>query len=189
MKESMESFAVSPQGKSVFYLDHPIEFISGVVISDFGIGPEYYCYIPGKNWVSIDKEIVAEGDTVFIMYDYSQKGDIVITNWDSGKGNYIFYSDTTITHTSGYLANSIDFNLFPNPANDYVKVGLHQALKSDVCITIMHMSGKLCKQINYPVNSLGEKSLLIDIHDLSEGLYMVHLKNNQYSATKKLIIN
>ncbi|PLW97949.1 MAG: hypothetical protein C0591_05515 [Marinilabiliales bacterium] len=189
MKESMESFAVTTQGKSIFYLNHPIEFVSGVIISDFGIGPEYYCYIPGKNWVSIDKEIVAEGDTVFIMYEYSQKGDIAITNWDSGKGNYIFYSDTTITHTTGYLANSFEFNLYPNPANQFVTIRLYQPSGGDFDIFIRDLRGKLLKQIAYPTNTIEDQPLHININDLTKGMYMIQLKNNTFSATKKLIIN
>ncbi len=186
IKQSMERFKVTPQRKSVFYLEHPIEFVLGVVISDFGIGPEYYCYIPGKNWVSIDNEIVAEGDTVFIMYEYSQKGDIVITNWDSGKGNFIFYSDTTITHTSAYLANSFDFKLYPNPANNYVRIGFRKALNSDVSIIIRNLDGLLIKQIEYPINTEQEQSILIDIHDLDRGMYMIQLKNNPIFSYKEI---
>lgn len=177
------------EGKSVLYTEYPIEKIILLLFDDIGAQPEDYCYLPGKNWVSFNSDLLWGEFTIGIVYEYSVKGDIVITNWDSGKGNYIFYSDTTITHTSGYLANSFDFNLIPNPANDYVKVALYKALKSDVCITIMNMDGKLCKQINYPISTSGEKSLLLDIYDLSEGLYLIHLKNNQYSATEKLIIN
>jgi len=176
-------------GKTVFYTKHPIESINMVLISDIGASPEDYCYINGKNWISINQEFLDGNVNIGVAYSYSVKGDIVITNWDSGKGNYIFYSDTTITHSSSYLANSFDFNLFPNPANKYVNISLHESAGSDYKLVIRDLNGKLCKSITYPSNSIVKQSFLINTQDLAKGMYMVQLKNNTFSATKKLIIN
>ena len=70
MQDTLESFVVDERDNSVFWLKYPVEFINSVVVTDFGIGSGYYCYVPGKNWLSVDKEIVANGDTVYISYQY-----------------------------------------------------------------------------------------------------------------------
>jgi hypothetical protein len=188
ISESMEHYCVTSQGKSVFYLDHPIEFVTNVIISDFGIGPEYYCYVPGKNWISVDKDIVADGDTVLIFYEHSYKGDIVITNWDSGKGNYIFYNDTTITSINHYSASNFDFQVYPNPANTNIILQLNQTLSSNAGITIRDISGRICKQIKLPINAEKDRSILLNVNNLSKGMYLLSVESSYYFVTKKLII-
>jgi len=188
MQENFESFEVDERNNSVFYLYHPIESITGVVISDFGIGPEYYCYVPGKNWVSIDSEIVAQGDIVYINYESSNKGDIVITNWDSSKGNYIFYNDTIITSISHNSEYDFNFQIHPNPANDQVIINLKNDLENKVTISISDISGRLVKRIDNQTIPEGKHSFVIYVDDLPKGLYIFNLETGHFTKSKKLII-
>ena len=188
MQENFESFEIDERNNSVFYLNHPIESITGVVISDFGIGPEYYCYVPGKNWVSIDSEIVAQGDIVYINYESSNKGDIVITNWDGGKGNYIFYNDTiqcTIYHN---LAYEFNFQIHPNPTNDQVIINLKNDMEDKVTISISNVSGRIVKRIDNLTIPEGKQSFTLHVYDLPKGLYILNLETDQFTKSKKLII-
>ena len=41
-------------------------------------------------------------DQISINYDYMLHGDIVITNWDSGKGNFIYYNTNNTVGISEY---------------------------------------------------------------------------------------
>jgi hypothetical protein len=185
MEEQMEMFEITDQSHSVFYLGHPIESVLNVLISDIGIGPEDYCYVPGKNWISINSEYIDPVDTVFIRYQYSRKGDMVITNWDNSKGNYIFYNDTVITSVPDKPVAVTDFSLFPNPASDHVTINLKYPAPEDITVTISDLSGK-------PVGTCplkkGEKFVWINLNDLAAGMYIIHLVNEEFTQTKKLII-
>jgi hypothetical protein len=185
MEEQLESFGIADQNHSVFYLSHPIETVMEVMISDAGIGPEYYCYVPGKNWISINSEYIVPGDTVFIRYQYSWKGDMVITNWDNSKGNYIFYNDTIITAVPDKPVAVTDFNLFPNPASDYVMINLTHPAPEDITVTISDVSGRPVG--TYPLKK-GEKIIRLNLNRFAIGIYIIHLVNEHFTKTKKLII-
>ncbi len=187
MEEQLEKFGIYEQSHSVFYLSHPIESVLNVNISDAAIGPEYYCYVPGKSWVSVNSEYIVPGDTVFIRYQYSRKGDMVVTNWDSSKGNYIFYNDTIITFAPDEIQTNFDFSLFPNPASGYVTVTLKRPVSEEMTISLTDLDGKPAGSGSYKI-SKGSKTLRINLDHFSRGVYIISLVNNRFSKTKKLII-
>jgi hypothetical protein len=176
------------EGKSVLYTEYPIEKIILLLFDDIGAQPEDYCYLPGKNWVSFNSDILWGEFPIGIVYEYSLKGDIVITNWDSGKGNYIFYNDTTITSINHYSASNFDFQVYPNPANTNIILQLNQTLSSNAGITIRDISGRICKQIKLPINAEKKRSILLNVNDLSKGMYILSVESSYYFVTKKLII-
>jgi Golgi nucleoside diphosphatase len=159
-----------------------------VVISDIGIGPEYFCYVPGKNWVSVDKEIINPGDTVYIRYKYTRKGDIVVTNWDGSKGNYIFYNDTILTSISSNIHKDFDFRIYPNPASTgHVVVTLNEAMQGTVHISLTDISGRLVTSETKFITK-GQRTLYLDLHQIPKGVYLIRLANDRSSKTEKLII-
>jgi hypothetical protein len=187
MEEQLERFGITEQSHSVFYLSHPIEFVLNVIISDASIGPEYYCYVPGKNWLSINSDYIVPGDTVFIRYQYSRKGDMVITNWDNSKGNYIFYNDTIITSAPDETVTTTGFNLFPNPASGYVMISLNYPTQESTTITINDINGKPAGSGAYTLKK-GERIMKINLDNFATGIYMILLVNDHFTKTKKLII-
>ncbi len=188
MEEQLESFIISEQNESVFYLSQPIEFIQFVVISDMGIGPEYFCYVPGKNWVSVDKEITVPGDTVHIRYSYSRKGDMVVTNWDNSKGNYIFYNDTVITSVQTDLASLPAFTIYPNPASGNIMIGLKKVSPGDVQLALIDISGAIVKKERKTVLK-GQQTLQMNVSYIPRGIYMLRLTNKDFTKTEKIIIH
>lgn len=189
MLEKFEMFEIADnQNISVFYTEHPIEFIQTILVEDVGVGPEDYCYIPGKNWVSINNELLSGDVIVGILYEYSNKGDIVITNWDGGKGNYIFYNDTIITSISHNSEYEFKFQIHPNPANDHVTIGLKNDLENEVTISISDISGRLVKRIDNQTIPEGKNSFIIYVNDLPKGLYILNLETGHFTKSKKLII-
>ncbi|HDO27419.1 MAG TPA: T9SS type A sorting domain-containing protein, partial [Bacteroidetes bacterium] len=188
MQDTLESFVVDERDNSVFWLKYPVEFINSVVVTDFGIGSGYYCYVPGKNWLSVDKEIVANGDTVYISYQYSNKGDIVISNWDSSIGNYIFYNDTTLTTISDHRKKEFDFRVYPNPAHNEAFVNFRQMGKSNVTISLCDLNGRPVRKSYNRNLPAGKHSVALNVNGLPEGLYLVKLTQGGFTKTKKIII-
>ena len=76
------------------------------------------------------------------------------------------------------------FILRPNPAMDKVFIDLPTS-PSAYEIKLMDISGKLLKQMDA---SASATTIEIEVNDLSQGIYLVELKNRTSSHTQKLII-
>jgi hypothetical protein len=65
--------------------------IYAVTVNGNALGQGGFLTVPGRNWVAFTQPILA-GDTIQISYVYSPRPDIVYTNWNCNKGNYIYYN-------------------------------------------------------------------------------------------------
>ncbi len=80
------------KNKSIFYLNHqPVQQIKSISVNDNVIDINDYCYNRELSWVSINKDVlIEEKNLVKLTYLYSSQPDMIVSNWDSDKGNYIF---------------------------------------------------------------------------------------------------
>ncbi|MFZ4797101.1 MAG: T9SS type A sorting domain-containing protein [Bacteroidia bacterium] len=81
----------------------------------------------------------------------------------------------------------IQFNIYPNPANDIATVlyQLNGAMAESICI--YNLAGALIQKITLTDNN--NNQIILNTLDLAAGVYFVTLNaNNNYSETKKLII-
>ncbi|MFZ4798652.1 MAG: T9SS type A sorting domain-containing protein [Bacteroidia bacterium] len=82
---------------------------------------------------------------------------------------------------------TIQFNIYPNPANDIATVlfQLNGAIAESICI--YNLAGALVQKITLTDSS--NNQLILNTLDLAAGVYLVTLNaSNGYSETKKLII-
>jgi hypothetical protein len=78
--------------------------------------------------------------------------------------------------------NGISMQQIPNPSHDFARLVFSE--KTDGMLQVYDLSGKILRQI--PVNNAD----FIEINDLSKGLYIVKMQNNQkIIAHAKIIIN
>jgi hypothetical protein len=76
---------------------------------------------------------------------------------------------------------SNSFNIYPNPANDFINIGINDNHNGNFNISIY--------------NSLGIKVLetsdesTINIEDLPSGMYFINVTTENLNKTKKIIIN
>jgi len=75
------------------------------------------------------------------------------------------------------------FSIHPNPAMNYAQLELRDN-ELPTAIELYDMSGRLCKQISTEFNS----SLMIDLHDLKPGLYMLSVRFPSGIYSQKLLI-
>ena len=95
----------------------------------------------------------------------------------------ISYSDTKMVH----YADLIDFILFPNPADKFVKVNLETLIGKEVEIKLFNTLGLEVKSIQ--LEEVYSKYYQIDLQNLREGHYMVWIHTpNQRPKSKNLII-
>jgi hypothetical protein len=76
--------------KSLFYLPHQnIQIINSVELDGSVLDFSEYTYSRDHGWISVND---VPADSVVVSYNYSRSLDMVISNWDSDKGNYLYYN-------------------------------------------------------------------------------------------------
>jgi len=118
----------------------------------------------------------------------------IFLNESNGHGAYFFtfpLADTVIQKSADFLYdiicnNVLDVNdkdysegkirLYPNPANEIINVEFPTILKEKEQIQIYNSMGKLLQETET------NQSIQINISDLPEGLYFIHLKNHSEPA-------
>ncbi len=80
--------------KSIFYLTKkPIQGINYIKLNDSTLSIDNYTYDYETGWISINKSIMITGDNnVKINYTVSRNADMIVSNWDSNVGNFLFYN-------------------------------------------------------------------------------------------------
>lgn len=86
-----------------------------------------------------------------------------------------------------HKANDWEVSVFPNPSdgNQTIKLKLPQA--TELSFSIIDNSGKQIYQQQLGALSSGEHTFPIDWSDSSQGSYVIILKSNDFSVSKKLI--
>ncbi|MEM6684496.1 MAG: T9SS type A sorting domain-containing protein [Bacteroidota bacterium] len=106
--------------------------------------------------------------------------DVFLEN--SNGGFVLEVQDTTTLSVNDPSSQLDEIRMFPNPANDKLNISAPNFLEQ---VAIYDMSGKLIiKDENLRTNSQ-----TIPLEKLSSGMYMVHIKTENSTTLKKLIIN
>jgi len=85
-------------GRKVFYFDErPVMSVESVVVDGAPVGSSGYCFDPESGWLSL---AAAPSSTLSLDYTTTCSTDFAVSNWDSDKGNYLFYREAmTVTVT------------------------------------------------------------------------------------------
>ncbi|MBN2381682.1 VCBS repeat-containing protein [bacterium] len=90
--QTTETKTVGPD-QSLFYLEHiPIETITQVSINGQVLTTKHYCFNREQGWLSLNRNLLSTTTSCTIDYSYSKRPDLIVSNWDSNKGNYIFFN-------------------------------------------------------------------------------------------------
>lgn len=87
--------------------------------------------------------------------------------------------------TETYELNTDPFTVFPNPANDFMMIQLEELPKEDVEIQLMDISGKILESL---IMRRGTKSASLDISKFNQGMYIIHVNDNNYVETKRVMV-
>ena len=112
-------------------------------------------------------------------YSISESGNVKTLIINSMQSNQAIYS-TQMLSTSQY--QKLNFSITPNPVADYINIKLHKPTIENTRIEIYNSSGKLCKTQNINANQE-----TINIENLLSGIYLVTVKNETETITKKFI--
>ena len=110
---------------------------------------------------------------VWSIYPYFDSGNIVIS--DINTGFYLVQESTLSTSD----IREIELEIYPNPANEFVKIRSSEKTVSNV--RIYNLKGQVAKSFS----DLNHSDHQLDVSDLSSGIYIMEINNK---LRKKLII-
>lgn len=126
------------------------------------------------------------GDAFFTSVNFKgafgpNSTDLWIRGWTALHRNKHLLDVTSIEENDNNLAN---ISVYPNPANNTFIVAFSS--ENPVSIDIININGQTVKSIT--VNTVGFNTQLVDVNDLSTGVYIVRLSNGYDIHTQKLVI-
>jgi hypothetical protein len=131
-------------------------------------------------------------DPFFTKVSYSGAFGLSATandNWASGWTNFDPNSTDYSTPLQGIRnsENTINANIYPNPANDEFNVRVDINAVSDVKISLIDLTGKLViSSVTKEVSGLN--TITINTSTLASGIYFVEVETNEGIATQKINI-
>ncbi len=138
-------------------------------------------YEGSKNWVREEISLSDYiGQTIKVRFIFASDGGV---NMDG-----FYFDDFTVSanNTFGLSENSIQFNVFPNPANDYLFISSNTLLNF-ARYTLTDLEGKtqLEGQIHQVTNEFK-----ISTQNLSQGIYMLTIQDEtgKYGLPKKIVL-
>ncbi|WP_317898754.1 T9SS type A sorting domain-containing protein [Aurantibacillus circumpalustris] len=98
---------------------------------------------------------------------------------------------TTVTLTVGLDKDNIDAlsnsSIFPNPAKNTATVKVSLLSTSKVQVSVLNTIGQVVKSIETQ-GQIGSNAVNLDLSGLASGIYLVNIKAENASTTKKLVI-
>jgi hypothetical protein len=182
-----------PGNTSIIYLDNQIVdqilevYKNGVLLNSVD-----YTYVPNKNWISFTDDFVT-GDLISVNYYYCYDGDIVISNWDSGKGNFIYYNTNQPTGIGEEAGSLSIIDVYPNPFIDQftfryqINDKRYQISDLFVDVGIFDLRGVRVDEFHVYNLMIGMNEMVWDGSGLKPGVYFFHVYSGGDSEMFKLI--
>jgi hypothetical protein len=126
-----------------------VEEIISLSVNNIPLLPwDDYCHLPGGSWISTKLPLLS-GDQVEVIYLASEKQDLMVSNWDSQIGNYLFYNRRISTGivSQENIPEDIRIRVYPNPFNNRCRFKFQLQEASDVQITIYDILGKVVRRV------------------------------------------
>lgn len=136
--------------------------------------------------------------SIYNYYHSSSKSPLFSYNYSHVMAAGLFPLDNTQSNvtlkTSVVLGlkentiNNIIFKAYPNPANSEVNIHFVLTQTESYTIDILNNLGQVVKTLNKPNLAAGMYSEIIDVKDLSTGIYTVKVNGTHAQGTQKLIV-
>lgn len=111
--------------------------------------------------------------------------------YTQGTGNNIYIDDLNLTGTVGVndlMEQSLDFNVYPNPAVSVASIEFTLPAKNKVLIDVVDVTGRVVNNIEETELDAGDYQFQLPA-GLSKGVYGVRLHVDGYVSTRKVVIN
>lgn len=94
------------------------------------------------------------------------------------------------TGTTGIHENrgAFPMSVFPNPANESVRINYSLPAASDVSLNITSLDGRVVRSENLGAQTSGSNSATVNVSDLSAGVYLVTLQTETGITTRRIVV-
>jgi len=138
----------------------------------------------GADWKKYSGGYVIEDSTIFFVNNLQQNVyRLVMTGFDGmSTGNIYFEKELASLASVNESFSDAKFNLYPNPANQFVTINIEDEGDWNEVI-VSDLTGKtiISQKVNGP-------ALKLQLNNLQPGMYLVSLRSENKSTTRKLII-
>ncbi|GAB4371064.1 MAG: hypothetical protein Kow0042_13610 [Calditrichia bacterium] len=180
----------------VYLSEQAVERLMMVQLNGDTLHPvvDYYS-LPGGQWISFTSPLMA-GDQLLVEYIISRDRDLVVTNWDSNIGNYIFYNQTNPVAISGQppIPRQAELAVFPNPFNQSCQFQLELPAAVQIKLEIFDATGRKITTITdgfvaagshrFPWNGTTDRGV-----ELASGMYFLRMiAAGRQVAVKKILL-
>lgn len=143
------------------------------------MGPETYTFSLYYGMVQNKK---ADAEFLFSSIDISK-----LDNQENLNTHVADVIDNYVTGISSKGVNTFEMNIYPNPANNQVSVSYSFDRKEEISIQIVDLTGKVI--LSKSVYSFeGSQTQVLDVSNISNGLYNVVVSSNTKRSNKRLVI-
>jgi len=122
-------------------------------------------------------------DSIFVVFSSSVEGG----NFLGQVGSTLFIDDLMLEYSTGILeclTPEFNLNVYPSPADKFIKIGFTNADADQYEYSIYAMDGRFIMSFSFTTN---EK--ILDVSKLGQGNYILQLsKNNTLLSSKKFMI-
>lgn len=141
-------------------------------------------------WININGKGAEKGYSQLYIKnnDFIKLGDVACAQ-DDGQFNFTWTTEITpvsVPATTGIPSHQSDIslNLYPNPANNYIRLEI-EGNQQSYEMSILDVNGKIMSQQTLYSS---DNSHSISVSHLAKGIYFLRVQNSQDSQTTKLIV-
>jgi len=149
----------------------------------------------GKSLLNGQWSVIQQQAQIDISYNWlanSQKDAVAEAKMDSlGHIKEFKYKLNSIPPPAGLeniSAAGISFQVFPNPVNEVLHLAIEAKVSSDLDIKVFDISGRMVKSSDYFMKTTSAETS-IDLRELNSGIYFCRITGQDFSVSKKIIIN
>jgi len=195
---------ISDGSKKLFYMPRkPLQKIVTVIVDADTLGLNQFCYDLECGWISL-ASAADSGATILFQVIESWDLDMVITNWDSDVGNYLFVNNSNpvlVKNEKTIPGSFILYQNYPNPFNPTTKIkftipsvtlsgGLPTGRQVEGSLVTLKIYDVLGNEVVTLVNEekpAGEYEIEFLGNKLTSGIYFYQLKSGEFIQTNKMI--
>jgi len=125
---------------------------------------------------------LTEGETYYAR-------SYAINSIGTAYGNCIQFTAASTIGMEERETGNHNFKIYPNPASNFATVAFHTEAAERLKLSIIDQGGKVVKQTDLEISSLGENRIELDLSTLQDGVYHLILCGDKtIQATRQLII-
>ena len=194
--QTLDTVIVSQDSIHIIYLPKKtVEKINSIELNGILLTAGLdYNYNSELKWVTFTNTLY-NGNEIIFDYEYSTDRDLLVSNWDSSVGNYLFYNQTVINiidHDQIQLPENI-VNISPNPFNNKCQFNIYSPSSNELTINIFDIRGRLInnltnKQINSGNYQFEWNALDNDGNGIASGTYLYVVELGDKKISGKLLL-